>query len=287
MHKDVLLKYLFLAIFIISLITHTNLSIANDSKPPIQLATKYLASIEVTDYWVSEKLDGMRGYWTGATLLSKQGKEIKAPFWFIDNWPKTPMDGELWLGREKFQATISCIKRKNSDNNCWRNIKFMVFDLPENTNNFTQRIKTMKKLVQKHNSPYLHAIKQFKITSTEALEDKLTDIINNGGEGLMLHHQDAYYTKGRNAHLMKLKRYRDAEARVIEHIVGKGKYQGMLGSIVVETPAGIRFKIGSGFTDQQRNNPPSIGSVITYKYTGKTQRGVPRFASFLRIREYQ
>jgi len=258
---------------------------ANDSKPPIQLATMYLPSVEVTDYWVSEKLDGMRGYWTGTILLSKQGKEINVPLWFIDDWPETPMDGEIWLGRDKFQATISCIKRKENNNDCWRKIKFMIFDLPENTSTFTQRIKTMKRLVQKHNSPYLHIIKQFKITSTKALKDKLTYIINNGGEGLMLHHQDAYYTKGRNAHLMKLKRYQDAEARVTAHIAGKGKYQGMLGSIVVETTAGITFKIGSGFTDQQRSNPPSIGSIITYKYTGKTQRGVPRFASFLRIRK--
>ena len=282
--KHTALSSFFVVIF--SLVTLTNHSLASDSPPPIQLATKYLPSIKITHYWVSEKLDGMRGYWTGTKLLSKQGKEINVPDWFTLNWPKTAIDGELWIGRGKFQATISCIRRKKINNKCWHNIKFMIFDLPENTNNFTRRINTMKSLVKEYSSPFLDSIKQFKITSTEALENKLAYIINNGGEGLMLHHQEAYYTKGRNQHLMKLKRYQDAEARVIEHLAGKGKYQGMLGAIVVVTPVGIKFKIGSGFTDQQRSVPPPIGSIITYKYTGKTQRGVPRFASFLRIREY-
>jgi len=72
---------------------------------------------------------------------------------------------------------------------------------------------------------------------------------------------------------------------VISHIAGKGKYQDMLGSLLVEMPVGLQFRIGSGFTDQQRSNPPAIGKTITYTYHGKTQKGIPKFASFLRIRE--
>ena len=100
----------------------------------------------------------------------------------------------------------------------------------------------------------------------------------------MLHHQKAHYKTGRSNDLMKLKRHDDAEAIVIGYIAGKGKYKNKLGSLKVKMPSGLIFKIGSGFTDQQRNEPPAIGSTITFKYIGKTVRGVPKFASFLRVR---
>jgi DNA ligase-1 len=261
------------------------LSEADNFRSPFQLATKYSPPEKISDYWISEKLDGMRGHWTGTALLSRQGNELNVPYWFIVNWPNIAMDGELWIERGRFQATISCIKRKTIENKCWHNIKFMLFDLPKNTTTFTQRIEAMNKLVKHSPSPYLNVIRQFKVNTIKALDEKLTNVINNGGEGLMLHHQNANYTSGRNRHLMKLKRYQDAEAVVIEHIAGQGKYQGMLGALVVKTPENIHFKIGSGFTDKQRNNPPPVGAIVTYKYTGKTLRGVPRFASFLRIRE--
>ena len=83
---------------------------------------------------------------------------------------------------------------------------------------------------------------------------------------------------------MKLKKYEDAEANVIDHIPGKGKYKGQLGSLLVTNGEEITFKIGTGFSDQQRQTPPKIGAVITYRYTGKTQKNVPRFASFMRVR---
>jgi len=281
------LKFNALTFFIIltSLFPIASISVANNTKPPIQLATPYIPPPKIEEYWVSEKLDGMRGYWTGTTLLSRQGNKINIPEWFTLNWPNIAMDGELWAGRGKFQASISCIRRKTINNKCWHNITFMIFDLPENTNNFTQRINTMKALVKGHDSAYLDVVTQFKILSINALEDKLKETVDKGGEGLMLHYQEAYYTQGRKTQLMKLKQYQDAEAIVIEHIAGKGKYRGILGALVVKTSEQITFKIGSGFTDKQRTNPPAVGSVITYKYTGKTQRGVPRFASFLRIRK--
>jgi DNA ligase-1 len=43
--------------------------------------------------------------------------------------------------------------------------------------------------------------------------------------------------------------------------------------------------LGTGFTDAQRAAPPAIGTWVTYRYRGTTDKGVPRFASFLRVRE--
>jgi DNA ligase-1 len=102
----------------------------------------------------------------------------------------------------------------------------------------------------------------------------------------MLHHVNAQYKIGRNTELMKLKKHQDAEATIIGFSEGKGKYQGKIGALIVETSSGISFKIGSGLTDYLRNNPPAIGTSIAFKYNGLTQAGIPRFARFWRIKKH-
>lgn len=254
------------------------------SKPPLQLATNYYNSIDINAYWVSEKLDGVRGYWTGEKLFTRSGNDLNPPKWFVEGWPKIAMGGELWSGRGQFEQISACVRRKKSNKLCWKNLKLMIFDLPHQPGDFTHRISFMKFLIQKSSSEHLFMIEQKKVTSNASLTQWLTKVVNDNGEGLMLHLASANYHKGRTKNLLKLKQHQDAEAVVIAHLPGKGKYRGLLGAIRVKTPDGIVFKIGSGFSDLQRKHPPKIGSVITYKYIGKTQRGVPRFASFLRIR---
>jgi DNA ligase-1 len=267
-------------------------SVSATQKPRIQLATLYKPSIEhpidITEYFISEKLDGIRGYWDGEKLFTRSGHVIHSPIWFTQHWPKSYIDGELWSNRSEFEKISSCVRKNKPDQqvqtSCWRKIRFMAFDLPQHLGTFSQRVKQMKQLVYKTNSPYLSVIKQEKTASTILLHQQLAHVVSQGGEGLMLHHQDAYYKTGRSNALMKLKQYNDAEAVVIAYIAGKGKYKNQLGSLKVKMPSGLTFKIGTGFTDKQRKNPPAIGSQVTYKYIGKTARGVPRFASFLRVR---
>ncbi len=254
------------------------------SKPAIQQAKPYKAVDDIKAFWLSEKLDGIRGYWNGKQLLTRQGNLIHSPQWFTQHWPENAIDGELWLGRGKFQQTLSCVSKVNIDEHCWQKVRFMIFDLPQNSEIFTLRIQVMQQLVKQTNSPYLLMIKQFKLQNSQQLDNKLNSIIENKGEGLMLHRGNAHYYVGRTANMMKLKKHQDAEATVIAHITGKGKYTGKLGSIRVKTPSGIVFKIGSGFSDAERANPPAIGSIITYKYNGKTQAGIPRFARYWRLR---
>lgn len=253
-------------------------------QPKLQLATKYHKNIVITDYLVSEKLDGVRGYWTGKDLLTRNGNVLSPPQWFIANWPTITMDGELWSQRGQFDTISGCVRRKHTNGECWKDLKLMVFDLPHQPGSFSNRAKTMNKLLNKTHSPYLAMVSQFKVTDNIQLYMLLDKVVAQNGEGLMLHLATANYQIGRSKNLLKLKKHQDAEAKVIAHLAGKGKYTGMLGAIKVETPEGIIFKIGSGFSDQQRQHPPEIGSIITYKYIGKTQQGVPRFASFLRIK---
>jgi DNA ligase 1 len=259
---------------------------ANDShSPPIQLASIYHQDINIQEYWVSEKLDGVRAYWNGKQLISKQGNVFNAPAWFIKDFPPIPLDGELWIKRKQFEQVSGFTRKHQGIDQEWQKIFFMIFDMPGSSENFTARVQRMEKLIHSSKSAYLKMIKQQKIANNEQLQALLEQVVSNGGEGLMLHKGTAYYQAKRSKDLMKLKKYEDAEAIVIQHISGKGRNTGRLGALLVETAEGIQFKIGTGFSDLERENPPPIGATITYKYASKTNNNIPRFASFMRIRE--
>ena len=255
------------------------------SAQDLLLAKVYDEAIDPRDYWVSEKLDGVRALWDGQRLLSRNGYTFKAPRWFTRGFPKVPLDGELWMGRNTYEALSSTVRKTHPEDVQWRKVRFMVFDLPAARVNFSQRYEQLATVVDETDSPYLGLVEQVRVSGRPALMEMLDAVMNRGGEGLMLHRANALYQAGRSDDLLKLKRYRDAEATVIAHQPGNGRFSGLLGSLLVETKDGKRFRIGSGFTDEQRHTPPPRGSVITYKYFGVTANGIPRFASFLRVRE--
>ena len=257
---------------------------AADSPPPVMLATSYEAGVDVQAYWVSEKLDGVRGRWDGRRLWTRGGHEIDAPGWFTAGWPRVPMDGELWMGRGRFDEVSGVVRARDADDTDWRRVKFMVFDLPAHGGPFQARVLHMRSLLDDADIAWLQPVRQFQVGDVAELDGRLDRIVDAGGEGLMLHHRDALYRAGRSDDLLKYKPYQDAEALVVGHTAGRGKYRGMLGALIVERADGLRFRLGSGFTDAQRADPPARGSYVTYRFNGLTGNGVPRFARFLRVR---
>ena len=253
--------------------------------PKLMLANSYHEDINVTDYWVSEKLDGVRAYWNGTQLISRQGNVFAAPDWFTADFPKIPLDGELWMGRGTFETLSGAVRKTTPVDSEWRAIRLMVFDMPEQAGDFNQRLETLRRMFAQKHSPYITLVAQEKLPSQKALMARLDEVVNAGGEGLMLHLGSAPYRGVRSDDLLKLKRFEDAEATVLAHIAGTGKYQGAMGALLVQNSAGVQFKIGTGCSDAQRKNPPPIGSQITYRYRSITNKGVPRFASFMRVRE--
>jgi DNA ligase-1 len=259
---------------------------AAETAPPLMLANIYRDSIPLREYRVSEKLDGVRGYWDGARLLTRGGEIIHAPAWFTAGWPDTPLDGELWIARGQFAQTVSIVLRQAPDDAAWRTLKFMAFDLPAHPGTFDERNAALGRLVAETGQPWLRRVEQFEVADGNALRALLKRVAKEGGEGLMLHRGASLYRAERNDDLLKLKPYLDAEARVVAHLPGKGKYAGMLGALEVETPEGVRFRLGSGFSDAERRNPPPPGSWVTYRYNGLNEKtGIPRFARFMRVRE--
>ncbi len=253
--------------------------------PPALLANVANAEIDPAPYLVSEKYDGVRAIWDGKTLRSRSGNTINAPAWFTAKLPPRPLDGELWLGRGQFEQLSGYVRKTAPVDAEWRQIKYMVFELPDAPGTFEQRYQQIKQIAAAANWPQLVAIEQFRLPDNVALKRKLNEVVRAGGEGLMLHRADAPYHTGRSDALLKLKPLNDAEATVIGYVPGKGKYAGMMGALQVETAAGKRFQIGTGFTDAVRANPPAVGTLITFTYRGLTKNGLPRFASYLRVRE--
>lgn len=260
-------------------------SLLQAAPPPLLLANDYDdAEIDVSRYWVSEKYDGVRAYWDGDQLVTRAGNTIHAPEWFTRDWPAEPLDGELWAGRGKFEQVTATVRDFVPNDGAWRHIRFMVFDLPAHGGTFSARLGTLRSLISSTHVDWLRDATQSRVADDAELQHRLEIIAAAGGEGLMLHREDSLYRAERNDDLLKLKPYRDTEARVIAHLPGQGKYLGMLGALLVRTADGTEFRIGTGFTDEQRRHPPPIGSSITFSYHNLTARGIPRFARFLRAR---
>ena len=254
--------------------------------PSLLLANVYRPGMPLADYWVSEKYDGVRGYWDGSALRSRGGEIIAAPAWFTAGWPAdTPMDGELWAGRGRFSQAQSTTRQQRADDAAWRQIKFMVFDLPRHGGTFDERIPAMETVVERIGQPWVQAVAQRRIASDAALQALLQRTVRAGGEGLMLHRGASLYQAGRSDDLIKVKTHEDTEARVVAHVPGQGRHAGRMGALLVEMPSGQRFKLGAGFSDAQRADPPPVGSWVTYRFRGTHDGGLPRFASFVRVRE--
>ena len=250
----------------------------------VSLANVWRGDSDPKGYWVSEKLDGVRGYWDGKQLLTKGGTVINAPAWFIAGWPAYPLDGELWAGRGKFAEAVSTIHSQAPDDAAWKRMHYMLFDLPGNPGSFDERVPALKAVVEGIHQPWVEMIPQTPATTAADVKRRLRQVVKAGGEGLVLHKGNAPYHPGRSDDLLKVKPYLDAEAKVVAHVPGKGKYVGMMGALQMENEAGQHFKLGTGFSDQDRRSPPPVGTWVTYRYRDMTSTGLPRFASYLRVR---
>ena len=257
---------------------------ARGRRLPLVLAQNAPADVDPAGWLVSEKLDGVRAYWDGQQLWFRSGLPVAAPAWFTAALPAVPLDGELWLGRGRFEGLVSAVRKQRPVDAEWRAVRFMAFELPGGSGPFEQRARQIEQLVQQHPQAPLAAVAQRTVATREALQAQLSDTVARGGEGLMLHRADAPFVSGRTALLLKLKAQSDAEAQVIGHLAGRGKHTGRLGALRVRTVDGVVFHIGTGFSDAQRETPPPLGSWVTFTHQGLTDAGVPRFASYLRQR---
>jgi DNA ligase-1 len=256
-------------------------ALALEPLPAPLLARNAPAGIDPTPYLVSEKFDGVRGLWDGQTLRFRSGRPVAAPAWFLAALPREPLDGELWIARHSFEAVSATVRRAEPVDAEWRRLSYRVFELPAGEGDFEHRAARLRALA----GGFIVPAEQQRLASNAELRARLKQVVDAGGEGLVLHRADAPLASGRSDLLLKLKPLADAEAVVVGHEPGKGRFAGQLGALELQTPEGIRFRLGTGFTEAQRRDPPPIGATVTYRYRDLTPSGKPRFASFLRVAE--
>ncbi len=255
----------------------------DEAGPPLLLAESWDNATDLTDWWMSEKLDGVRAYWDGKQFLSRQGNLYHAPDWFLEGLPAVPLDGELWIDRKKFQRTVSIVRRQDK-NDLWKEVRFLIFDAPAASGGFEERLAFLQDALAKGASQFARQHPHERCRSLEALRAELARIESLGGEGLMLRQPGSRYVAGRSTTLLKVKTFHDAEAIVIGHQAGAGRHKGRLGALLVRLSNGTEFAIGTGFSDRERENPPAIGSTVTFRYQELSDTGVPRFPSWVGVR---
>lgn len=267
----------------------------------------------------SEKYDGYRAQWIAGqrNFLSRSSKVFEgAPDWFkMAMPPDRNIDGELWVGREKFEA-MGVVRRKKPEPDEWIPVKFVVYDLPDEEKPFEERLKILQKVVKdmhvrwnilrkKLPAPFnevecpLIFAKQTTVKSEEHLDEMYKSVIQNGGEGIMLKNPDSLYVNGRSPDMVKVKPSFDVEAVIIDYKMGKGKYKNMLGGFeckplinmdtyhVIDNKEKHEFTT-SGMDDSIRENykiTHPVGTVITITHNGYTDSGKPRFARYIRKRD--
>jgi DNA ligase 1 len=251
---------------------------------PLQ-AVLYAGQVDPALCLVSEKYDGVRAIWDGRVLRHRSGRPVSAPPSFLRGLPHEGVDGELWLGRGRFDELSAIVRRAEPREADWARVRYMLFEMPGGPGTFAERSDRLVALTRAGTSPQLEAAPQLRVADDAALQRRLAETVAGGGEGLMLHLASAPTAPGRSDTLMKLKPHLDAEARVVGLRMGKGKFERSVGALEVETPEGRRFLVGSGLSDALRRDPPPVGSTITYRYRDLTSTGLPRFATYWRRHE--
>jgi DNA ligase-1 len=254
-----------------------------DAGPPLLLAEKWDNAADLSDWWMSEKLDGVRAYWDGKQFLSRQGNLYHAPQWFIEGLPSVPLDGELWIDRKKFQRTVGIVRRQDKSD-LWNEVRFLVFDAPAASGGFEDRLGFLKDALGGSAAKFARQHAHERCKSIDSLRAELARIESLGGEGLMLRQPGSKYVAGRSASLLKVKTFHDAEAVVVGHQAGAGRHKGRMGALLVRLPDGTKFAVGTGFSDREREKPPAIGATVTFRYQELSDTGVPRFPSWVGVR---
>ncbi|AKQ69484.1 DNA ligase (ATP) [Myxococcus hansupus] len=259
-------------------------SASDDTKaPPLLLAQSWENDVDLTDWWMSEKLDGVRAYWDGKQFWSRLGNPFLAPEWFTAGLPDFPLDGELFGGRKRFQRTVSVVRRQDRSDD-WKELSFVAFDAPGVEGTFEARLERCRQWMEDTRPAYAKWHEHARCGGTAHLREELARVEALGGEGLMLRQPGSRYEAGRSHTLLKVKSFKDDEARVVGHVAGAGRHKGRLGALEVELRNGKRFSVGTGLSDAERAAPPPVGAIITFRYQELSNDGIPRFPSYVGVR---
>ena len=256
---------------------------ARAAAPSLELARDAPPGLDPVGWLVSEKYDGVRAHWDGRQLRSRSGRVLPAPAPFLAGLPPHPLDGELWRGRGQFQSMAALALQARAPDD-WPGVRYQVFDTPGLAGPFSQRLQALQDWHAQGPDGVWAPAPQQRLADAVALRRALDRVVAEGGEGLVLHRADAPWQAGRSGAVCRLKPQPDAEAVVIGHLPGQGRFTGMTGALQVRDGQGRTFALGSGLDEALRRQPPPVGTVVSYRYRGLTAHGLPRQPTFWRLR---
>ena len=240
---------------------------------------------DTTGWLMSEKLDGIRAIWDGVKLVSREGNEFSAPAWFLAQLPADiALDGELWISRGAFQKTLSVVRKKTPVYAEWQSVTFRVFDAPNIKGGFEDRLSAC--VVALEGYAVASVVEHTVCRDSSHMHAAFGALCADGAEGLMLRRPASPYEHKRSSSLLKLKPSDSCEAVMVGSEPGEGRLAGLVGALVVVW-RGLKFRIGTGLDDEARANPPEVGSKITFGFCGLTDSGMPRFPTFIAVRNYE
>lgn len=140
-------------------------------------------------------------------MYSRNGNRIYFPKYFVENWPNSQFDGELWLERDSFQKLVSITKRQTPDEDAWRNVKYMVFDVPGLNLPFEKRYQRFSNVIDEIQNPHLIYVPHIVCNGMDHLLEELGKVEEKGGEGLMIRNPQSHYEGRRSKTLLKVKTF--------------------------------------------------------------------------------
>lgn len=249
------------------------------------MLAKTYESQDPTGWLMSEKLDGIRAIWDGVKLSSRDGNEFSTPAWFLAQLPSdVALDGELWIARGAFQKTLSVVRKKTPVDAEWQAVTFRVFDAPSIKGGFEYRLAACA--VALGGCAIASVVEHTVCRDACHMHATFGALCADGAEGIMLRRPASPYEQKRSSSLLKLKPSDSCEAVMVGSESGKGRLAGLVGALVVVW-RGLKFRIGTGLDDESRANPPAIGSKISFGFCGLTDSGLPRFPTFIAVRNYE
>ena len=240
----------------------------------------------------SIKLDGNRCLSDGTKMWSRSGKVFipECINHILFDTKGYILDGELILpSKYGFQETSSAIKK--FDPEITPHLEHWVYDIADLTKTFEQRYEILQELL-KDAPANVKLVEVYPISSFDEVEIYHDKFVSEGYEGVMVRLYDGIYkpnTKS-SSPLLKYKKFMDEEFRVIDFSAAVGQHEDAIIFNCV-TKDGKKFDCGlKGSVEARKemyaNGASYIGKMLTVKFFGYTDDGIPRFPVGVRIRDY-
>lgn len=252
----------------------------------IALADKWQPSDCLIGYVAMEKYDGYRAIWNPALdqrgyFTTRQGRHLTPPPSLAMLLPSDlVLDGELWAGRGQFQATSSVLNAQGSshgeaDESMWAKLVYVVYDAPGAPGSFCERLALAGAKLAHVPSERVLVAPTWPCEDTETKDRLLRDVLERGGEGLMLRRRSSMFHRGvsPNRDLLKVKPFADAEALIIPPDPKRSSKNSVRVRCLNGEAAGKEFYIS---TVDPTTKPP--GTVVTFRYQHGLEGGMPRHA---------